>query len=286
MGQTNTDQALYIQAQQDMDNSDWSDAINILTNQLSSSYRAQSSVVQALSGAYAGQCGLNFPDLVNSMKQANSSTVLFSYIMQAFQGVTAQTTYCDQAITTMQTLGTVLTRTTDQNLFLAILGVTRIGTTLNNEFHLTTADGGTDASFSVCNNYVGGSATDGYTAAEIAAGAPAPPAQPDYFLTDAQVQTIAAGVGLIFENLTALSSAFATTAGPLMTSINTAKTECESIVGVGNCSVTSPSAVSAQLIYAYRILLDTSIMGIGSCDPTVTTITSPSFCCPALLPVP
>jgi len=285
LAQTNTDQALYIQAQQDLDNSDWDDAINILTTQLSTSYQAQPSVVQSLAGAYAGKCGVNFPDLANNMKQANSSTVLFSYIMQAFHGVAVAPAYCEQAITTMQTLGTVQTRTTDQNLYMAILGMARVGTTLGSAFSLTTADGGTDSSFSVCNNYVAGVATDGYTPAEIAGGAPAPPAQPHYFLTNLQVQTVAAGVGLIFENISALTSAFSVTAGPLITSITSAQTECESFMGPGNCTVTSPAAVSAQLIYAYRVFLDTSSYGIGSCDPTITNYNTPGFCCPALLPV-
>lgn len=284
LADTTTDDALYIQAQQDMNNLDWDDAITIMTTELSSSYRSQSNVVESLAGAYAGRCGLNFVDLLNNIKQANSSTVLFSYIMQAFQGVSVNPADCETAISTMETLGTVNTRTTDENLFMAILGMTRVGVTMTSALSHTTADGGTDASYSVCNNYVSGSATDGYTPAEIALGAPAAPAQPDYFLTDAQMQTIAAGIGLIFENSAALTSTLATEAGPLITAIANAKTECESIAGAGNCTVTAPASVSSELIYVYRVTLDTASMGVGSCDPTVVNYNAANFCCPALQP--
>ncbi len=54
---TDTDEALFLESQIKMDDLDWDGAIDILANQLSTTYQARRDVKVRLMHAYGGKCG-------------------------------------------------------------------------------------------------------------------------------------------------------------------------------------------------------------------------------------
>lgn len=281
--QTDTDEALFYEAKKKIDALEWDEAIDIIENQISDGYAAKVKVQEALAGAYAGKCGFTFVDILNGLMNSPSSSI-FPFFMSIFAGNTLDPAACDESIRIISSFGTVLQRTQDQNLFLTILGIARVGTSLGAKLDPTSdgvADGVYGTDYNVCHNYSAGSATDGYPGAMIPP-MPAPPAEPTRSLTDTEVKNVASGIGLIFENMSALAAALSGDNSTL-TALEDALASCESVAGAGNCTATNESAVSAELLFAMRYLLDTGDMGFGSCDPT-KAFPDASACCPALKP--
>lgn len=278
--QTDTDEALFFEAKKKIDNLEWDAAIDLIENQISDGFASQVEVQEALAGAYAGKCGFTFIDVINGLINSPSSNI-FPYFMGIFAGTTLQPASCDESIRIITSLGSVLERSQDQNLFLTVLGIARIGTTLGAKLDLTSdgvPDGVYGTDFNVCHNYSGATATDGYPG-DIPI---APPPKPTRFLTDEEVKKVASGIGLVFENMSALAAALSGDNSTL-TALQAALTTCESIPGVTDCRVTDETAVSAGTLFSMRYLLDTATMGFGSCDPT-KGYPDPSACCPALKP--
>lgn len=274
-----SDEALYIDAQKDIDNLDWDGAIDILENKLSSGFKARRDVINTRAGAYAGKCGIKFSTLVNSLKNASgSASNIFPFIMQIFSGVSVTPSACDQAITLMQSIGAVGVRTADENLFISVLGLARVATTLASKID-TNGDGSADAGTNVCDDWVAGVPLNPWTAADAPLDSWLPPlAQPPHFLTDGEVKKIAAGLGLITENLTALGDVIGGS-NNLITAVDTINTAC---TGLGiTCTATDPTAITAQVVYGFRILLDTSAQGFGTCDTSTSLPAAPPGSTPA-----
>lgn len=306
---TTSDEALYLNAKNKLDDSDWDGAITIITTGLSSGYQARNEVKETLMHAYGGKCGISFLNLINSLKNV-SSTKMFEFALQIYAGRTVDLTACDNAYTTLVSLGTAATRTNDQNLFAAILGLTQMAATLHAKLDTDVAgvgDGIVDAGWDSC---------------EVSSAANR--------LSDDEVNKIVTGVGLIFENLAALGSAL--TAGTAGSAFTSAKTLCEtpltipaigtpaSYGGAGtwpdyglpaspswtnfglpadladplNCLNTDPTLVAAKMRRIFRRMISSASQGLGTCDlsnvtfgvntgvvPPTATITS--NCCPLLV---
>lgn len=299
--QTDSDQALYLEAKKKIDAMAWDDAIAIIENRLSASFQAKPNVKETLAGAYVGKCGLTFFDLVDGLSNA-SPTKIFEYFMGVFKNMTLTPAACEQAISIIESVGTVTERTKDQNLFLAILGVARVGVTLSYKLDQEDHDGVADSTFNVCHEYVDRDSDGDIDKLDILTRWPDPiynkliqkpvPA-PEHFLTDDDVKKVVTGFGLIMENLASLSEAIGETSDT-MSSLEGIKAECEAAVG-GACDITDSAAVTNQMAYAFRLLLDTSDWGFGTCDlstslPTFTgmepddSVDMTGICCPTRVP--
>lgn len=276
--QTDSDAALYIDAKKKMDDLQWAAAISIIENDMSSGYRSRRDVQNSLAGAYAGKCGVTFFDLIDGLTNSPSPQI-FPYFMGIFAGVTLDTASCDTAIQIMQGLGTAAQRTNDENLYLALLGLTRIGTTLSAKFDQSPSNGSIDSNSTVCNNNASGAETDGWSASFKAFpfDYSAPPGAMTHYLTDAEVKKVIVGLGLIFENATALTAALGGGSNSTMDSIDDAKTACASAIGaitgnaVTSCEFTSVAAVPSQLVYAFRLMLRSDDFGFAGCSIDTNT---------------
>ncbi|MGZ3775950.1 MAG: hypothetical protein ACXVCN_19710, partial [Bdellovibrio sp.] len=305
-----SDEALFLDAKNKLDSSDWDSAISIITTSLSASYQARTDVKETLMYAYGGKCGISFLNMVNSLKSV-SSTKMFVFALSLFAGSTVNLAACDNAYATLVSLGAASTRTNNENLFAAILGLTEMGATLHSKFDTDLAgagDGIVDAGWDSC------------TISTVTNK-----------LSDAEVNRIVAGIGLIFENITALGSALS--AGTAGTAFTAAKTLCETPIalpaigtpasygGSGswtnyglpaspqwtdfaglpadfatplNCLNTDPAAVTDKMRRIFRRMISSSTQGFGTCDITNVTasvntsanplsVTITSNCCPALV---
>ncbi|MFV3408448.1 hypothetical protein ACNH6C_07560 [Bdellovibrio bacteriovorus] len=279
---TDSDDALYYEAKKKLDALEWDEAIDIIENQLSPTYAAKVSVKETLAGAYAGKCGFTFVDILSGMQNSPSANI-FPFFVSIFGGNTLDTASCDQAISIISGLGTVLQRTQDQNLFMTILGIARIGTTLGAKLDPTNdgvADGVYNTDFNVCHNYSGGpgsAATDGWPQP---GPIPAPVVAPTRTVTDIEAKKVASGIGLIFENISALASVLSGDNSTL-TALQDALGQCELVAGAGNCTATNEAAVTDELLYTIRVLMDANGMGFGTCDPT-KVYPDAAACCPRL----
>jgi hypothetical protein len=311
--QTSSDEALYIEAKKKINEFQWDEAIEILTNQLSASYQAKTQVKETLMQAYGGQCGISFFDFVEGLKSA-TSTKMFEMVMQIFAGRAVNSTACDNSLAVLHSLGgTAATRTNSQNLYAAILGLTRMATTLRAKFDTDASglgNGTVDAGWNSC------------TAASVANR-----------LSDADLDRIVTGVGLVFENLSALGDQL--TSGSAGSTFQGAKTICETeitIPNIGNpvdwdpalvgqtwatvlgrppgytptwvdfglpsdfadaldCLNTYDAQVSAKMRRIFRRMISSTSTGFGTCDIAnmsfnfdINTLTAAvtAECCPAL----
>lgn len=300
VSETDSDEALFFEAKKKIDKLEWSAAIDIIENQMSDGYAAQVDVQEALAGAYAGKCGFTFVDIINGLKNS-SSTSIFPFFMSIFAGNTLDTSACDRSISIITSFGSVLQRTNDQNLFLTILGIARIGTTLGAKLDPTldgVADGVYKTDFNVCHNYSGGagsSATDGWSqtlplpSLQNPFSIPAPASSPARAVTDTDAKKVASGIGIIFENMSALAAVLSG-GNSTLTALQDALTQCEAVAGAGNCTATNVAAVTPELLYTIRVLMDSSAMGFGTCTPGTMPddpgddLNNAAYCCIRLKP--
>ncbi|MGZ3774580.1 MAG: hypothetical protein ACXVCY_02025 [Pseudobdellovibrionaceae bacterium] len=307
-----SDAAIFQNAQTKVNNGDWDTAISIITTQLSASYQARSDVKETLMYAYGGKCGISFLTLVNGMKNVSSSQ-MFKFALQLFAGTTVDLTACDNAYTTLASIGAASVRTTDQNIYAAILGLTRMAATLHARMD-TDASGAGD-----------GVVDTGWDSCVVTTAVNR--------LSDADMDRIVSGIGLIFENMTALGSVLSS--GSASSAFTSALTACQTpltVPAVGqptdygapggttwtslgfstnsptwvdlglpadlttalSCLNTDPAAVSDKMRRLFRRMISSSSMGFGTCDISnatfnVNTSANPPKasiamnCCPSLV---
>lgn len=192
-----------------------------------------------LAGAYASKCGLNFVSFVSSLTTSSGSPFLF--FMQKFQSITVIPAQCYEAQKVIETFGALSTnRSTEQNLFMAVLGMAKMGTYLR-EVADTNQDGITDAAYTSCNSSS---------------------------ITVDSLRQVISGMGLVIDNVAAVSAVLSGSSSAL-TDIQTIKDSCGA-----PCTITDPNSASFDEA-ATRQLLRSSDKGI---EPT-SGCTFPS-CCP------
>lgn len=273
-----SDEAFFIDAQKEIDASRWDNGISIIQNKISGSYRSRRNVVNTLASAYAGKCGVNFLNLVNGLKGATgSASQIFPYFLSVFAGVTVTPTACESAITLLQGLGPFASRTADENLFLAILGVARIATNLSLELDSVDKNGIIDASSNICHEWSGANALYPWPNPSAQYTSYPPPAKPAHFLLDLEMKRIASGVGLIVENISVLGNIIGSS-NSVVTAVNSVTATCATI-GIA-CNVTDPAVIDNNMIYGFRGLLDSGNMGFGTCVPG--SAVAGQICCPSL----
>ncbi len=245
MANKTSDEALFEDVQMSVDSQDWDTAITKL-NSLSSDFKKRTDVIESWAGVYAGKCGLVFIDYFTTLGNADlSTTTIFAYLMNAWTGKVVNPTYCTLAQTKMEEISTnPANRTSGQNLFMAILGMVKIGTYLR-----TYADrngtgnlGDGTAEINVCTNDASN-------------------------LPDAIVTEIVTGMGLLTTNLTYLTGVLSS--GSITGSLDTINTFCNSMSGA--CGRTSSSDVTNSDRDNFRDILKTNSanptapFGIGNC---------------------
>lgn len=262
---TDTDAAKYEDALKAIDAIDYTSAIASLTS-MSTAGKTQTKVIQTWAGALAGQCGQDFVSLITGLGSSSGAPLLF--FMQAFTAVAVTPASCALAQKKIEELGVSSARTSDQNLFMFVLGISKLGTYLKSNADLLPAtgvggDGTTDPTFSACAN-------------QPAPGSP--------MLTDADLNQIITGLGLIFDNIAAVGASIAGSGA--VTGLDGIKAACELATGIVDCAVTDPAdpAITAGARLFFRELIQTSDFGVGS-TCVVTDIGIPdglggTVCCP------
>ncbi len=252
MANKETDDAYFETAQKSMDSQDWDTALTAL-ELMSETYKARTDVIEMWAGVLAGKCGFDFITYFNSLGSASlTGSTIFKYFMNAFTGKSVSASYCALAQLKMEEIGSIPSaRTSGQNLFMAILGMVKIGVYLRSLADVDGTNGlgddTTDASFDSCS-----------TAS----------------ISDANLNQVISGLGLISANVAYLTAVLSSTT--VTSSLTTLTTVCGT-----SCGITDPNSVGAADRTTLRDLLKTGSanptapMGIESCND-VGVIT----CCP------
>lgn len=193
-----------------------------------------------LAGAYASKCGLNFVNFVSSLTSSSGSPFLF--FMQKFKSIAVSPANCYEAQKVIETFsGSASGRTSEQNLFMAILGMAKMGTYLREVADID-QDGSTDGTFDSCDSGK---------------------------ISDDSLRHVISGMGLVIDNLAAVSAVLSGNSSAL-TDLDTIKTTCGSA-----CSITDPNSSSYNSTVV-RNLLKSSDKGI---EPS-SGCTFPCVVCP------
>lgn len=253
-----SNEALYEDALKLIDQADYTGAINKFS-QMSSDAQNSSDVQRSLAGAYAGRCGLNFLDFVSNI---GGSGAPFSMFMSGFTNRTVAPTDCYTSQLTIESRfgDTAVTRTASNgtsqgnslNFFMAILGMSKIGTNLRSVADAD-QDGSVDAGFDACLNTS---------------------------ITDDEVKQVGTGFAMVLDNFTAISSTLDPATSTLIDGISTT---CAALTP-NPCVITDPTSASwdAAAILAFRSLIKSNTIGIQNCsaDNGLNPLPFPFDCCP------
>jgi hypothetical protein len=244
-GNRETDQALLEAGIQYINDGDYDAAIREL-EKITSSFRRTPRVVKAIAGAYAGKCGMEFVQLINDIGGSSGTTPLM-LLMNAFQSRVISPSDCNSAQIAIESVyGSVSAiRPTDLNFFLALLGMTKVGTYLRSIADAD-QDGAVDVTFT-------NACTDD-----------------DDNITDDEVKQVGSGMGLILDNITAITAAV---------SGSDALDALETLAGLcgASCTITDPNDAGwdAATVKVMRSVVAHEDFGIMTCnDPTLVG------CCP------
>lgn len=243
MSNKNTEEALLESALKSINSGDYDGAIASL-NKITSAYRHDASVSKAAAAAYAGKCGLNFFNLVTTITGVTAATPLLLF-MNAFTAVSVVPASCDssQAEIEFKYGATSAVRPADINLFLAILGIAKMGTYLR----------------SIADPLQTGSVNASFVDA-CAVGT----------ITDVQTKEVGTGLGLLLDNIASLTAAIA--GNSAITSLAGLQAACGAACVITDVNSANWTAANIKII---RSAIKSNSFGIQNCgnNPFVT-------CCP------
>jgi hypothetical protein len=230
-----TDEAKLEEIRKLTNSKNWDDALTQLQS-LSTEEKAKTSTIEIWASVYAGRCGLDFAQYLSDLTDADLSTsTMFKYFMNAFTGVTVHPSDCDLAQAKMEEISTVsANRTTSQNLFMAILGMVKIGVYLR-----SIAD-------------VNGTGNLGNDAADTPADGGTYDSCDTTKLTKVNVQKIMTGLGLVTSNATALGAVLGS--GSISDALDGINTVCN-----GSCGITDYTLVGDVEVVLLRNMLATGV---------------------------
>lgn len=235
--------ALFIDAKNALNDLDYTTAISKISQLQSSNleyYNTCSTVDgvrkcprETLAGAYAGRCGFSFLSFIASI--ASSSGAVFSFLMNSFTNITVIPSDCYNAQLVIESIGTSTTLTSDQKIFMALLGMAKIGIYLR-KYADANQDGVTDAGFDAC------STTS---------------------ISDADVKQVITGMGLFLTYSAALS-----TSGSATSDLSSISAVCGAA-----CNITDPNSASldATVVNTFRDIIASQQYGVGNCNPLLPT---------------
>lgn len=244
LSSTSSDAALLIDARTALNNQDYQVAIDIILNQLSSEGQQKTEAKELLAGGYAGKCGLNFLDFIESLTSSATGTA-FTLTAAPFVGAAVDPESCLLSLQTMNSIGPSASRTLSQNVFAAIAGMSLMGsaTRLYTDNSPVNGNGSQDSVGISCS------------------------------LTDAQVDHIILGFGFMSENFSSLgSSQLGSTSATFSDLMNL----CSSL-GT-SCNVTSSSSITPALRTVFRKLLNTFEYGVGTVVTSGNPVTIGTAC--------
>jgi hypothetical protein len=264
-----SDEAIFENAKKNVDAQNWDAALSDFAS-LSASFAARKEVVEYWASAHAGKCGLNFVDFFTTLGSLGSDA-LFKTLMNSFTNVNVSPYHCYLAQLKMEEIGpTPSTRSVSQNLFMLILGLTRIGTYLRASADQDNDDN-MDGTFNACVAGAYGSTV----ADRVAAGL-------DDKLSNEEVKMIVTGLGLLITSLTGAVESLI--GGGLGNTVDDLVAACDNL-SPGACNITDPTdtaTLTAGFITNFRYVLHTSTLnptiniGAGNCnDPVITNCCTP-----------
>lgn len=241
MSVKNSDEALFKDAEILIDQGEYDAAITKIL-ETSATFQANTKTKRTLAGAYAAKCGLRAIEFFNGLGGSGSMFTLYMKGFQTIADADIDPASCDTAQQVMESIGNVAQRSQDQNFFMALLGMAKIGSQLRLTQDIAPTDGTVDSTANAC---------------KIAT------------VTDAQVARVVEGFGLVLENITAFSAAVGGSGSAL-----SAITNLQAACGV-TCSITSLPASNpsyAATVLAMRKIIDNQTYGLGTCaDNTFAT---------------
>lgn len=184
---------------------------------------------EILAGAYAGRCGFNFLTFIGTI--GSSSGAVFKFLMNTFTEVAVSPDDCYEAQKVIETLGTPTQLTSDQKIFMALLGMAKIGVYLRNDAD-TNQDGTADATFNACSSAK---------------------------MSDMHVKQVITGLGLFLTYSAALSATGSATDD---------LADISAVCGA-SCNVTDPTnpTLDSTVIDSFRIIIKSQQYGVETCDP-------------------
>ena len=253
-----SDQARLEEVSKMIDAKQWDEALEQL-EALSSSEKEKASTRETWASAYAGRCGLDFFAFFGALGQTDfSSTSMFKYFMNAFTGVIVNPNDCQLAQQKIEEISTnPALRTSSQNLFMAVLGMVKIGTYLRGIADTNGPDG--------LGNGLADTVADGGTYSSCST------------LAKDDAKKIMTGIGLITSNLTALTDALSDSA--ISDSFGDLETLCS-----GNCGKTDYTLVNDAEVLVIRNMLMTGGTNLNpgqnlGIDDTCTADITSAPCC-------
>lgn len=224
------DTELLIEAKANINALSYQAAIDTLTLKVSAGSKTKIEFRETLASAYAGKCGLNFATFVNSLSTASAGSA-FTLVLKPFVGLVVDPASCVLALNTMELIGTTQTRTTNQNAFTSIVGMSLMGTQTQVSADKVPVNGDGVADQNLC------------------------------ALSDAVIDNIIIGFGFMSKNFSALSTAQLGSSS--QTSINDSITQCTAVAGA-TCQITNPADITAPVRDTMRDLLNTIEYGLGN----------------------
>ncbi len=245
-GSKSSDDALLEDAQKAVNAQDYQTAINIITSKLSTSGQARVQAKEILASGYAGKCGLNFIDFITSLSTAGSVSA-FKLVATPFVGRVVDPASCLTSLNTLESIAPNSLRTTNQNAFASVVGMSLMGSATRSYTDLSpvNGDGAQDAAKISCT------------------------------LTNPQIDQIILGFGFMAQNFSALSAS--QIGAGSQTSFSAIISKCMS-VAAGSCTITDPAAITAPLRDTMRDLLETIEYGVGTTSVSGNDALIPGAC--------
>lgn len=253
---TKTDDALYEDALIAVNHEDYDTALTKIAD-MSTSYAAERKVIGLKASAYGGRCGFNFLRFVQHL--TDMSGRLFPFLLTSFDSATSDSIDdCTAAQNLMLSLGANADRTNDENMFLTLIALAKVGSILSFYTDTSPHDGTADAAWDASACGTGGSRTAGAS------------------MTDADQREIGSGLTIAMSGLSYLAGRVNLGSGSL-TAVTSA---CDQLTGplasLNFCSVTDPTAfTSVQLQAIMGFVRENSAVGLGTCSGDITTCYCP-----------
>lgn len=235
-----TNEAYLVEAKRLINDGDYDGALNKLAL-ITGAFAADRSVITLKASAHAGKCGLNFLSFVEAFQNLGTSSIMQFLLAHFVSGTAAKIDSCISAEDLVESIGSISERTDDENLLLALISFAKIGTVLS--LYTDSDDNGTvDGGYDTC--AVGASRVAGN-------------------MTTADVRQVGTGITLAVANIGALAGVI-DLGGDELADINAACSVLNGLAPALNfCTITDPTAFTADHLRAIRGLLRETSDGIG-----------------------
>jgi hypothetical protein len=238
-----TDKAKLYEANKLVGRGDWDGAL-LQINGLTAAVQATREVKSLSASAYAGKCGLDFMSLLNSINTAGSNR-FFQTLANSMKGTTpAKAAHCYTAEQLMLSISSsAASRTSQENLFLSILELARIGAIVAANGDVN-ADGTLDVGYDPCTSLTSLPVSD--------------------LANKVDANNLVVAIAIFSQSIVGLTGAFATSAAPITAACAIAPLDVA-------CSLTSVSQIPSGLTggairAAIRAMLsENANVGLGTC---------------------